>query len=78
MAAYEVLFPVRPRMQKQFTREQIEDAARIAFWQHPPDSCTVPEQDLALEWMEDLTGTGTELIRVSGDVIPPPDTGILA
>lgn len=70
-ASYSVLFPVRPRVLARFSREQVEMAARVAFWQHPPDECVIPEQALDLEWSEDMLGSGTKLIRVAGDVIPP-------
>lgn len=71
-AGYDVLFPVRLRVLGKFTQDEIELAARVAFWQHPPDECGVPEQEPDLEWVKDMPGSGTAVIRVSGDVIPPP------
>ncbi len=72
MAAYDVLFPVRARVLERFSRQQIEMAAEVAFWQHPPDGCIVIPQQLTLEWTEVLLDPGAQLIRVSGDVIPQP------
>lgn len=71
MAPYDVIFPVRSRVLAMFSRDEIELAARIAFWQNPPDDCTVLMQVLTLEWTEDLLGSEARVIRVSGDVDPP-------
>jgi hypothetical protein len=70
-APYDVMFPVRARVMSVFHRDQIELAARVAFWQQPPDDCTVPDQELSYTWMDDLLSPEAKMIRISGDVIPP-------
>ena len=71
MAIYDVLFPVRARVTEQFTEAEIYLAARVAFAQHPPDGCSVPEQELDMTWMDDLLEPGARMLRVTGDVTPP-------
>jgi hypothetical protein len=71
MAVYDVMFPVRRRVLERFSRAEIEQAAQVAFWQHPPDDCTIPDQDLVFTWLDDLLAPGAKMIRISGDVIPP-------
>jgi hypothetical protein len=71
MAVYDILFPVRRRVLERFSRAEIEQAAQVAFWQHPPDDCEIRGQDLVFTWLEDLLNPGDKMIRISGDVIPP-------
>lgn len=68
---YDVMFPVRARVMNVFHKDQIEQAARVAFWQQPPDDCTVPDQELGYTWMDDLLVPEAKMIRISGGVIPP-------
>jgi hypothetical protein len=70
-AVYDVMFPVRRRVIAAFSGDEIEHAAQVAFWQHPPDDCTVPDQKLEFTWLDDLLAPGARMIRISGDVIPP-------
>lgn len=73
MAKYGMLFPVAPRVEATFTQEQIELAAKIAFYQHPPNECTVTTapDELLLDWSEDLLyAEGQKVIRVTGQVSP--------
>lgn len=72
MAKYAVLFPVSPRVEAEFTKEQIELAARIAFWQQPAPENMIHPQKLILEWSEEHLGPeGGKFIRIMGEVIPP-------
>jgi hypothetical protein len=70
-AVYDVMFPARARVLERFTQGEVEQAAEVAFWQHPPDDCTVPDQKLDYAWLDDLLAPGAKMIRISGDVIPP-------
>lgn len=70
-APYDVMFPVRARVVKAFSHGEIEIAARVAFWQHPPDDCGIDSQELSFTWMDDLLVPEAKMIRVTGDVIPP-------
>lgn len=75
MAKYVTLFPVYKRMEKRFTRQQIETAARVCFYQHPPEDHIVdPDQELDLMWASDMV-RGGKLIRVVGDVQEPKKRG---
>lgn len=64
-------FPVHPRVEHAFSRDEIELAAKIAFFQSIPDEqdVNVTPSRLNLQWSESyLEPDGTKLIRVSGDV----------
>lgn len=67
MPEYAIHYWVHKRVLSAFSREEIELAARIAFWQHPPDNCRIPEQELSIIWSQDFL-SGNEVIRVAGEV----------
>jgi len=71
MARYSVLMRVLPRTEEAFTREQIEAAAKVVFYTHPPDECVIntPPDDLDLSWTADFIRSGRAVIVV-GDVEP--------
>ena len=71
MSRYSILFPVYPRMEGEFSREEIELAARVCFFQHPPAEATVTSsrEHLDLQWSDMLLPPhGAKLIRVVGEV----------
>jgi hypothetical protein len=60
---------VLPRTEAKFTREELELAAKIAFYQHPePDNVIPPDQELDIIWSRDFL-RDISLIRVSGEVL---------
>jgi hypothetical protein len=71
MAKYTVLIMVSPRMEAVFTREQIEQAARVVFYSHPPEQCTIytTPDDLEILWTADFI-RDRRAIQVIGDVEP--------
>jgi hypothetical protein len=50
---YAVIFPVTHNVSKRFTDEQIETAALVMFWTHPPEGFMVVE-DPEVEWGDDF------------------------
>jgi len=72
MSKYSVMFSVFPRTERVFTKEQIEEAAKVIFYTHPPRECSINSepQELEIQWSEDYL-RGGNIIRVVGDVEEP-------
>lgn len=75
MAAYAVIIPVNSRTEASFTREELETAARVAFYTSPPAEYPIntAPAELRLDWHEEFLAGGDKIIRVIGDVDPGPD-----
>ena len=72
MAKYSVMFRVDTRTERAFTKEQIDMAARVFFYRHPPENLTIfsePNQ-LKVMWSDNYMDQ-TKIIRVVGDVEEP-------
>lgn len=73
MPKYAVLFEVSKRMKDSFTNEELETAARVFFYMHPPEECRIntPSSELKVSWSQEYFGMERWAIRIVGDVNSP-------
>lgn len=67
---YAIIFPVQPRTERAFSKEEIELAAKVHLLQDMPVGCTLAEEPgWEITWATDMLDPVTRALRVAAKVV---------